>query len=341
MNTTTFEKEGRKKFSAFSKRIIETNGMPVANGYFRHEAMDAAEEEEDSPTDSYGEDSLLRLYLRDSKEFSLLTSQQVVDLSKTVMTTRKGTKKNLHARNQLILGNLRYVISLAKKYCSLGVSFEDLIAEGNLGLIIAAQRFDYRFKAQFTTYAKWWILYKIRRAVNDQPRQIRMPINQYNQQKKVSKFIENFTGKTGEPPTNKVIAEAFGMSVASVRRALYAASIKTFSLDAPLSSDESEVASVDDQFEDESAESPAESANMKFLGKPIHALFAQAGLDRREQIILEHLFGFVDNRIWNLREVGKIFKLSRERIRQIEVKALKKLRRNNVRDELLGALNGV
>jgi RNA polymerase primary sigma factor len=271
------------------------------------------------------------MYLKEIGKISLLTPSKERELARRV---QKGDNK---ARRELIKANLRLVVSIAKRYIGRGLSFLDLIQEGNIGLIKAVEKFDYKKGYKFSTYATWWIRQAITRAIADQARTIRVPVHMVETINKVNKVIRAHLQEQGEYPSVEELGKLTGKSPEKIEEIL-AASKETISLESPISGDEE--STMGDFVHDESVEKPQESAMKMLLRERIdHVLDT---LSPREAMVLKMRYGLLDGKTKTLEEVGQFFNVTRERIRQIEVKALRKLRhpsRSKQLKSLMGMLN--
>ncbi len=267
--------------------------------------------EEDIPI----EDSV-RMYLRRIGRVPLLTSQQEVELAKRV------ERGDPEAKRKLIESNFRLVVSIAKKYAGRsGMSFNDLIQEGNIGLIRAVEKFDWRKGYKFSTYATWWIRQAISRAIADQARTIRIPVHMVETINRLGKVQRALLQKLGREPTVEEIAKEMDMPPERVNE-IYQMTPEPLSLDAPVGDDQSSY--LGDFIQDEDESSPVEAASNRVLRRQLEKVLQT--LTPRERDVLKLRFGLDDGYPRTLEEVGQIFNVTRERIRQIEAKALKKLR---------------
>ncbi len=255
-------------------------------------------------------DFLLKTYLQDVKKIQLLTREQEIELAKKV---RNGDEK---AKEKLIASNLRFVVSIAKQYQNQGLSLMDLIAEGNLGLIKAAEKFDPDTGNHFISYAVWWIRQSIMKAISEKSRMIRLPLNQVSTLFAVEKIEDNLINE-GEDVSVKKIAEKLKLSDEKIANVINAAS-EIQSLDIPLS----ENTSFGDIIPDNS-ETPMDIALKMDIKDAINS--AIATLSEKEQKIIRLRFGMIDGKEMSLLEIGKRFNLTKERIRQIEKRALQKI----------------
>lgn len=257
----------------------------------------------------------VRMYLKEIGNVPLLTTEQEVELAKRVEAGDEEAKK------QLTEANLRLVVSIAKKYVGRGMPFLDLIQEGNMGLMKAVDKFDYTKGYKFSTYATWWIRQAITRGIADTGRTIRVPVHMVETINKTLRMTRMLLQELGREPTPEEVAERLNVSVSRVREVLKI-SRDPVSLDTPIG--EEDDSHLGDFIEDDSALSPADSAAFSMLRAELAT--ALESLTDRERQVVKLRFGLEDGRARTLEEVGKEFNVTRERIRQIEAKALRKLR---------------
>jgi len=257
----------------------------------------------------------VRMYLKEIGKVPLLNADEEIELAKRMELGDEEAKKRLAE------ANLRLVVSIAKRYVGRGMLFLDLIQEGNLGLIKAVEKFDYRKGYKFSTYATWWIRQAITRAIADQARTIRIPVHMVETINKLIRVSRQLLQELGREPQPEEIAEEMNMPVERVREILKI-SQEPVSLETPIG--EEEDSHLGDFIVDTTATSPSESAESKMLIEQL--LQVLNTLTPRENEVLRKRYGLDDNRPKTLEEVGREFNVTRERIRQIEAKALRKLR---------------
>ncbi len=268
-----------------------------------------------SSYDSIGVIDDIKLYLKRIGQIPLLTAEEEVELAKRI---EQGDEE---ARQKLIESNLRLVVSVAKKYRRKGLSFLDLIQEGNLGLMKAVKKFKYKKGFKFSTYAIWWIRQAITRAIADQSRTIRIPVHMVEIIHKLKKVTKQLSQELGREPTYQEIAERVGMPAEKIKKILKIAQ-EPVSLDMPIGDEED--SSFGEFVEDTKVSDPYEETVKSFKREQVEKLLSC--LTDRERRVIELRFGLRDGQCMTLEEVGKIFGVTRERIRQIEAKALKKLK---------------
>ncbi len=306
--------------------------------------IDVQNNEEQTPSESsvdYGVvDDPVKVYLKEIGKVQLLSADEEIELAKKMMEGSKAEeliaevedeeeKKFLQkkinagkrAKNRLAEANLRLVVSIAKRYLGRGMQFLDLIQEGNLGLIKAVEKFDYEKGYKFSTYATWWIRQAITRAIADQARTIRIPVHMVETINRVMRVSRQLVQELGRDPTSEEIAKEMGYPEDKVREIMKIA-LDPVSLETPIG--EEEDSHLGDFIPDEDVPAPVEATAHIMLKEQLSEVLGT--LHEREAKVLELRFGLVDGRQRTLEEVGKEFNVTRERIRQIESKALRKLR---------------
>lgn len=280
------------------------------------ETEDAQSEVEALTQSSFSmSDDPVHLYLKEIGNYPLLTMADEIELAKKIVEGDELAKKLLAE------SNLRLVVSIAKRYVGRGLSFLDLIQEGNLGLIKAVEKFDYTKGYKFSTYATWWIRQAITRSIADQSRTIRIPVHMSEVINKTYRVSRNLLQELGREPTDQELAQAMNLPIEKVREILKV-SADPISLDTPIG--EEDDSHLGDFIRDDSVMGPEDAASYSILKDQITRLLDT--LTDREQRVLILRFGLKDGRSRTLEEVGKEFNVTRERIRQIEAKALRKLR---------------
>ncbi|MGM0438939.1 MAG: sigma-70 family RNA polymerase sigma factor [Patescibacteria group bacterium] len=270
----------------------------------------------------------IQTYLKEISKEPLLSAEEEVELAKRI------EKEDMEAKRRMIRANLRLVVSIAKKYIgrSPKLSFLDLIQEGNLGLFRAVEKFDWRRGYKFSTYATWWIRQSINRALADQSRTVRIPVHMVEKISKYTKVRKDLFQSLGREPSAEEVAAEMGLEVDKVRHIIKIYQTAT-SLEAPVGDDEDN-STLADFIEDEETTPPSVDAGRKLLKERLHEVMAD--LDDREKKILSMRFGLEDGVTHTLEEVGQVFDVTRERIRQIQAKALEKIRNKDDVKKLKG-----
>jgi len=288
----------------------------------------------------------VRMYLKEIGKVPLLTAKEEVTLAKRIEAGEKAAetlereeeslprdevrklrrveRDGMNAKKKLVEANLRLVVSIAKRYVGRGMLFLDLIQEGNLGLIRAVEKFDYRKGFKFSTYATWWIRQAITRAIADQARTIRIPVHMVETINKLIRIQRQLLQELGREPMPEEIADEMGLTPEKVREILKI-SQEPVSLETPIG--EEEDSQLGDFIEDQEAEVPADAASFSLLQEQLQEVLDT--LSERERKVIERRFGLIDGHPRTLEEVGRVFGVTRERIRQIESKTLSKLRHPN------------
>ena len=325
----------------FDEDAVSEDGSTLIPKKLEEEVEDS-DEESDEPEvsriirkiphispDMVGIDDPVKMYLKEIGAVSLLTADEEVTLAKAIETgdreeaTPEEKAKGEAARKALSDANLRLVVSIAKKYLGRGLQFLDLIQEGNLGLLKAVEKFDYKKGYKFSTYATWWIRQAITRAIADQARTIRVPVHMVETINKLNRISRQLLQEKGREATNEELAKAMGITSEKVRDIKKIAQ-DPISLETPIG--EKEDSHLGDFIEDHEAVAPDEAAGSILLREQIDELLNT--LTDRERQVLELRFGLHDGKTRTLEEVGKHFDVTRERIRQIEGKALNKLKKS-------------
>lgn len=271
-----------------------------------------------SVPDGIGLDDPVRMYLKEIGKVPLLSADEEIEYAKRM---EEGDEE---AKKRLAEANLRLVVSIAKRYVGRGMQFLDLIQEGNLGLIKAVEKYDYRKGFKFSTYATWWIRQAITRAIADQARTIRIPVHMVETINKVTRVSRDLLQKLGREPLPEEVGEVMGLPKERVQEIMKIAQ-EPVSLETPIG--EEEDSHLGDFIQDESIPTPVEATNQTLLHEQLDDVVST--LTEREQRVIKLRFGWDDGRPRTLEEVGKEFNVTRERIRQIEAKALRKLRHPN------------
>ena len=297
------------------EEYLESQGIDILG------TIELEDEDDDKELDlsiaeaSVSTDDHVRMYLKEIGKVPLLSAEEETELAKRI---EEGDEA---AKSRLAEANLRLVVSIAKRYVGRGMLFLDLIQEGNLGLIKAVEKFDYRKGYKFSTYATWWIRQAITRAIADQARTIRIPVHMVETINKLIRLSRQLLQENGREPTDKELAESMQMTEEKVRE-IRKISLEPVSLETPIG--EEEDSHLGDFIPDEDIPAPAEAAATTLLKEQLMEVLDT--LTDREKKVLMLRFGLKDGRSRTLEEVGKEFNVTRERIRQIEAKALRKLR---------------
>ena len=277
-------------------------------------------------------DDPVKVYLKEIGRVPLLTPDEEVELA---LAIQNGGPEGERAKQRLSEANLRLVVSIAKKYVGRGMLFLDLIQEGNMGLVKAVEKFDYTKGFKFSTYATWWIRQAITRAIADQARTIRIPVHMVETINKLTRIQRQLVQDLGRDPTAEEIAEKMENITPEKVREIQKIALEPVSLETPIG--EEDDSHLGDFIEDKETLSPDEYANNQLLKDEINTVLQ--GLTEREEKVLRLRFGLLDGRTRTLEEVGKEFNVTRERIRQIEAKALRKLRHPSRSKKLKDFLN--
>ena len=308
--------------------ILDDIDMPEIEELNEIEEVTEEEMSDVKVDDSYSTDDPVRMFLKEIGKVPLLTAEEEVELA---IRMSQGDEE---AKRRMTEANLRLVVSIAKRHVGRGMLFLDLIQEGNLGLIKAVEKFDYTKGYKFSTHATWWIRQAITRAIADQARTIRIPVHMVETINKVIRVSRQLLQELGHDPSAEEIAAEMGMPVEKVREILKIAQ-EPVSLETPIG--EEEDSHLGDFIPDEDASEPSEAASFSLLKEQLMEVLDT--LTPREKKVLELRFGIVDGRTRTLEEVGKEFNVTRERIRQIEAKALRKLRHPSRSKKLRDFLN--
>ena len=263
----------------------------------------------------------VRLYLREIGRIKLLSTSEEIELARKII---QGGASGAIAKRKLVQANLRLVVSIAKKYVGRGMLFLDLIQEGNLGLIRAAEKFDHERGFKFSTYATWWIRQAITRAIADQARTIRIPVHMVETINKLKKVTRRLAQELSRKPTEEELAAEMNVSIPKLREIVKIAK-EPLSLETPIGKEED--SRLGDFIEDREADAPIKTVASELLREDLAEILCT--LSPRERDVLRLRFGMDDGRQRTLEEVGQLFGVTRERIRQIEAKALRKLRHPN------------
>src|SRR5258708_26591232 len=307
--------------------VFRAMGVDISDGE-RDFETDAEEEDDATVAVATTLDDPLRMYLTQIGRVALPTAQQEVDLA------QRREIGDMQAKNALIEANLRLVVSIAKKYVGRGMSLLDLIQEGNTGLIRAVEKFDWHRGYKFSTYATWWIRQAITRGLADQARTIRIPVHMVETSNKLARVSRLLLQELGRDPSDEQIAEEMGVTLGKVRE-ITRLPQDPLSLETPVG--EQEDSRLGDFVEDRDPEAPSEGASKAMMRSEVDEVLET--LTPRDRRVLQLRFGLIDGQQRTLEEVGKRFSVTRERIRQIEARALRKLRHPSRRGALSGLLN--
>lgn len=295
--------------------IVDENGEPSKLALKKQKDVEKAELKDMSAPSSVRMNDPVRMYLKEIGRVSLLNADQEIALAKRI---ESGDEE---AKQELAEANLRLVVSIAKRYVGRGMSFLDLIQEGNMGLMKAVDKFDYRLGFKFSTYATWWIRQAITRAIADQARTIRVPVHMVETINKLARIQRQLTLELNREPTEEELAKKMNLSVEKIRD-IYKISQEPVSLETPIG--EEDDSHLGDFVPDERNMSPEDYATNEMLKDEISEVLLT--LTEREERVIRLRFGLEDGKSRTLEEVGQMFGVTRERIRQIEAKALRKLR---------------
>lgn len=297
---------------------VETSSV---SNFFSHQDEEETSESALSVPHGVSIDDPVRMYLREIGRIKLLTADEEIDLARKIVA---GGNSGAIAKRKLVQANLRLVVSIAKKYVGRGMLFLDLIQEGNLGLIRAAEKFDHERGYKFSTYATWWIRQAITRAIADQARTIRIPVHMVETINKLKKVTRKLAQELARKPSEEELSQEMGISINKLREIIKVAQ-EPLSLETPIGKEED--SRLGDFIEDKDADAPVKTVAHELLREDLAEVLSS--LSPRERDVLRLRFGMDDGRQRTLEEVGQLFGVTRERIRQIEAKALRKLRHPN------------
>ncbi len=306
--------------------IMRTQGVSTVESssvasFFDQQDTEGESENDLSVPRGISVDDPVRMYLREIGRIKLLTADEEIDLARKIVA---GGNSGAVAKRKLVQANLRLVVSIAKKYVGRGMLFLDLIQEGNLGLIRAAEKFDHERGYKFSTYATWWIRQAITRAIADQARTIRIPVHMVETINKLKKVTRKLAQELARKPSEEELSAEMGISINKLREIIKVAQ-EPLSLETPIGKEED--SRLGDFIEDKDADAPVKTVAHELLREDLAEVLGS--LSPRERDVLRLRFGMDDGRQRTLEEVGQLFGVTRERIRQIEAKALRKLRHPN------------
>ncbi len=306
--------------------IMRTQGVSTVEtssvaSFFDQQDTEGESENDLSVPRGISIDDPVRMYLREIGRIKLLTADEEIDLARKIVA---GGNSGAVAKRKLVQANLRLVVSIAKKYVGRGMLFLDLIQEGNLGLIRAAEKFDHERGYKFSTYATWWIRQAITRAIADQARTIRIPVHMVETINKLKKVTRKLAQELARKPSEEELSAEMGISINKLREIIKVAQ-EPLSLETPIGKEED--SRLGDFIEDKDADAPVKTVAHELLREDLAEVLGS--LSPRERDVLRLRFGMDDGRQRTLEEVGQLFGVTRERIRQIEAKALRKLRHPN------------
>jgi len=307
---------------------LEEMGIEIIPDPTDEEELSAVDDMDLDNIDDVSMEDPVRMYLKEIGRVALLTRDEEKELAQAILDGDEDAKQ------RLCEANLRLVVSIAKKHVGRGMSFLDLIQEGNLGLIKAADKFDHSRGFKFSTYATWWIRQAVTRAIADQGRTIRIPVHMVEIINKLIRVQRKLVQELGREPEIEELAESMSMPVEKVREIMKISQVPT-SLEKPIG--EGEDSNLGDFIPDDDAMLPSEQADITMLRE--HLISAMNTLTKREESVLRLRFGLDDGRSRTLEEVGLEFAVTRERIRQIEAKALRKMRSPSRSEALKGSLD--
>lgn len=311
---------------AANNEYLKTNDRMTIDNFREAAAFSSYLKQGNQISEEFAKD--LEIYLADSDMAHMILGSETIS-DEDNLNLRRAILKSKRAKQKLAETNLRLVVSIAKKYVGRGMSFLDLIQEGNMGLMKAVDKYDYNRGFKFSTYATWWIRQAITRAIADQARTIRIPVHMVETINKLVRTQRQLVQDLGRDPSNEEIAEQMGIEVSKVQEIRKIAQ-EPVSLETPIG--EEEDSHLGDFIEDESAVNPDDAANYTMLREQLNDVLSCLGA--REKRVLQLRFGLIDGTPRTLEEVGKEFDVTRERIRQIEAKALRKLKSPNKSETL-------